>query len=88
LQPPPGLIWIIQASLNAHGGLCDDAARSALGGMGQPAAAGVDQGNDLVAAGIDDSVVAAIGTTSDLRLLASPVFDAGAALFSPSIGVE
>jgi hypothetical protein len=56
--------------------------------MGQPAAAGVDQGNDLVAAGIDDSVVAAIGTTSDLRLLASPVFDAGAALFSPSIGVE
>jgi hypothetical protein len=54
----------------------------------QPAAAGIDQSHDLICVGVDNPVVATIGTTSGLGLRIGPVFDPGTALFSPPVGVE
>lgn len=56
--------------------------------LGQPAAADVDEGDDLVGAGIDQPVVAAIRATSCLGLLIGPVFDLGTPLLSPAVGMK
>jgi hypothetical protein len=54
----------------------------------QPSAADVNESDDLVRSGIDDSVIATIGTAAGLGLLTGPVFNPGASLFTPTIGME
>ena len=52
------------------------------------AAAGIDQGHDLLGFAVADAVAVAIGAAFELGLLTSPVLNLGGALLMPSIGME
>jgi len=57
-------------------------------GIQGPAAGGVDAGDHLVVAVIDDAVVAPVRAAAGLGFEAGPVFDGKPPLVAPAIGME